>query len=106
MSVGTNKDRDATTHISQLICDARERRTESGRTHLGKLDGNDAPRALHAKLDPERAGRESAEASWKDPERDKRPAEEHKNDDRQPAAEVLRHGSCNGTAAGTTKMSE
>jgi hypothetical protein len=97
------KGRDATTHVSQLICDPWERSTESERAHLGKLDRNDAPRALHAKLHPESAGCESAETGRKNPERDKYLAEENKDDRREPAPDVLRHGSCNGIDAGIYK---
>ena len=94
------------THISKLICDARERSTESGWAHLSELDGDNTPRALHAKLHPERASCERAKAGRKDPERDKRPAKEDKDDNCEPAANVLRHGSGDGSAAGRTNTSK
>ena len=100
------KRRQDATHISQLICDPRERSTESGWAHLSELDGDNAPRTLYTKLHEERAGCESAEARWQNPERDKRPAKEDKEDNRESAADVLRHGSCNGPTAGITNFCE
>jgi len=71
-----------TMYISELICDTRERSTESGRAHLCEQNGDDTPRALHAELHTERAGYKPAEAGWNNPERDENSAQENENDDR------------------------
>src|SRR6266404_6491321 len=73
-TVGTAR---ACTYVSELIGDTRESRAETGRTHFGELDRDDAPCTLHAELQPERACREPAETARQDPERDERASKQN-----------------------------
>jgi hypothetical protein len=76
-------------YVSKLVGDTGERRAETGRAHLGQLDRNDAPRSLHTKLQPERAGREPAERVGEDPERDESASPHNKEDDGETTTDEL-----------------
>ncbi len=82
-------------YVSELVADTRERRAETGWAHLRKLDRNDTPCSLHAKLQPERASGERTKRVGQDPERDEDASEHNEDDDGETATEELRHGACN-----------
>jgi hypothetical protein len=84
-------------HVSELVGHTGEGGTERRRGDLGEEDGDDAPRALDAELDEERAGGEPAERFGDDPERDEAPDPEHAEDDGESTADILRRKAGDGT---------
>lgn len=61
-----------TRHVTELVGDTSETRSESGRRDFPEEDGHDTPGALNTGLHEEAAGSQTSEAARQDPERDER----------------------------------
>ena len=96
----------ACAYVTELIGDTGERRAETGRAHLRKLDRDDTPCALHTKLQPERACRKPAESARQDPERNECTGNQNKDDDGEATTDELRYHASNGTTAIVTRTAE
>jgi hypothetical protein len=93
-------------HVSELVCNTREGSTEPGWAHLSELDGDNAPRALHAELYTERASGKRLESARQDPKRNESSAQQDKQDDCKPTTDVLRYRACDGSAPVARRANE
>ena len=91
-------------HVTELVGQADERRTEGGRRQLVKVDGNDTPGTLDEELDHEAGSRQATLSGGQDPSGDEAGGNEGSADDSATATEPLRGVTEDGTANTSTSL--
>ena len=93
-------------HVSELVGDTDEGRTESRWGQLAQVDGNDSPGTLDEELDHETRCGQTTLGSGENPGRDKAAGDESSADDHAATTEPLRSVSEDSTANTGTSLHE
>ena len=93
-------------HVSELVGDTDEGRTESRWGQLAQVDGNDSPGTLDEELDHETRCGQTTLGSGENPGRDEAAGDESSADDHAATTEPLRSVSENGTTDAGASLHE